>query len=70
MADFQDSRSPLDKQFLCHCLRIIMSPLRRPEIRFLQVRGIEARTRSCYFLVNTDREKWHLVKRRVRDGSG
>lgn len=67
---FSGQQSPLDKQFLCYCLNIINCPMRRPEMRFLQMQGMQARTSSCCFLVNKDRERWHLVKRRVRDGNG
>lgn len=67
---FSGQQSPLDKQFLCYCLGVINCPLRRPEMRFLQLQGMQARTSSYCFLVNTDRERRHLVKRRVRDGSG
>lgn len=32
---FSGEESPVDKQFLCHCLSILMCPLRRAEMRFL-----------------------------------
>lgn len=67
---FSGEESPVDKQFLCHCLSIIMCPLRGAEMRFLQQQGMQARTSLCHFQVSADRKRWHLVKRRVRDDNG